>query len=271
MKHSIQVLLPFLVVIAGIQADRGLAAPKKVDQCSQIRAIRTLANQEGLDEVTLSLLQDRYCGMQPGPRNSASGSPETPASNATATPAATPQPPQPTAQPPAPENPVAADPVAQQDCNDLTIMVQLSRIAGNSASNRLVEDKQKASCQPTSTAKSPTSGAWASGLDAKSGNSWYYPNGSYARSGLNWYYPNGTYARMGSSLYYPNGSQAKLGENWLLPNGATVSRENLLTWACGVVGKQRCEAQNATASGDEFAQELATLAIAWAAYQSNRR
>ncbi|MEQ9670721.1 hypothetical protein [Coleofasciculus sp. G2-EDA-02] len=233
MKLAIRVVLLLSSLLAlGTRGDRADATPT---QCSQIRQVRRLAIQQGLDDANLATLEAQYCN---------------------------------TAQPSAVE--VIPPPTATQECLDLTIMTRLARMSqGNSNLVRLVETQQQFACGLANTWGRAII-EYPNGQRAKIGDNWNYPNGQTAKFGAIWKYPNGQTAKVASRWYYPNGEIAKFGTRWSYPTGESANFENLVTWACSVISRDECASRLlALRNTNDFWSEMATLELAWQAYSKS--
>ncbi|NET55931.1 MAG: hypothetical protein F6K47_07100 [Symploca sp. SIO2E6] len=158
---------------------------------------------------------------------------------------------------------------ATEDCIDLTLMAGLARIAGASPNLiNLVETQQLDDCQ-ISEEEAKSLVRWSNGESAKIGRVWYYPNGLTAKywSGSVWHYPNGKTAISKSNWYYPNGQTAKYGSGWHYPDGNCSSEDDLLSWACSILGEEHCETVlSQVADADDLWQEMAIMELTWHAY-----
>jgi len=233
MKQAIRVVLSLLpLLVLGISCDRADATPT---QCRQIRQVRRLAIQQGLDDENLATLEAQYCD---------------------------------TAQPSAVET--IPPPTATQECLDLTIMTRLARLSeGNNNLVRLVESQQQFACGLADTWGRAII-EYPNGQRAKIGDNWQYPNGQTAKFGAIWKYPNGQTAKIASRWYYPNGEIAKFGTRWSYPTGQSVNFENLVTWACSIINRDECASRLlALRNTNDFWSEMATLELAWQAYSQS--
>ncbi len=158
---------------------------------------------------------------------------------------------------------------ATEDCTDLTLIAGLARIAEASPNLiNIVEDQQLVDCQ-VSEEQTKSLVRWSNGESAKIGRVWYYPNGLTAKywSGSVWHYPNGKTAISKSDWYYPNGQTAKYGSGWHYPDGNCSSEDDLLSWACSILGEEHCEAVlSQVEDADDLWQEMAVMELSWHAY-----
>lgn len=167
---------------------------------------------------------------------------------------------------------------ATEDCVDLTLMAGLARIAEASPNLiRIVESQQLVDCQVLEEEKEEGEEKeetksllrWDNGEAAKIGQAWYYPNGLTAKYWLGsvWHYPNGETAISKSDWYYPNGQTAKYGSGWHYPDGNCSSEDELLSWACSILGEEYCEAVlSQVEDADDLWQEMAIMELSWHAY-----
>ncbi|MBE9125163.1 MULTISPECIES: hypothetical protein [unclassified Coleofasciculus] len=232
MKPAIRVLLSLVPLLLLCFADRASA---NSEQCRQIREVRRLAMGERLEDENLATLENRYCATaQP--------------STAVAAPLST----------------------APPDCVDLTVMTRLAQIAeARSDLVRLVESQQQLACGVAEQwGRSVLN--YPNGQTAKFRSNWNYPNGQAARFGSVWTYPNGQTAKVALRWNYPNGQTAKSGSTWYYPNGKPAGFENLVSWACSILGRDECATRLlALRNTDDVWSELATLELAWQAYTIN--
>ncbi|NER19288.1 MAG: hypothetical protein F6J96_00675 [Symploca sp. SIO1C2] len=161
---------------------------------------------------------------------------------------------------------------ATEDCLDLTLMAGLSRIAGASPNLiNIVQGQQFNDCRVLLEEQEQTKSLvrWTNGEAAKIGRVWYYPNGLTAKywSGSVWHYPNGKTARSKKNWYYPNGQTAKYGSGWHYPDGNCSSQDDLISWACSIVGEEYCATiLSQIEDADRVWQEMAIMELSWQAY-----
>src|SRR5262245_61499794 len=156
--------------------------------------------------------------------------------------------------------------MANGDCGDARRLLRLARIDGF-ADVAMIATQVSVWCAANPTSRSLT---WPNRRAAKTlTGTWVYPNGTTAigRDGT-WNYPSGTNAksRLGAWLY-PDGTAAKSRtDRWRRPDRRGVKLEELLTWACGRLGDDRCRAllrEIGELSGDD--RDLAVIELAWSA------
>ncbi|NJL03110.1 MAG: hypothetical protein HC910_22015 [Spirulinaceae cyanobacterium SM2_1_0] len=217
--------------LAGGTGDRAWAN-YNVSRCQQVREVRALALQAGLDGANLAALEVLYCQRSQPSRRSIRHQ-------------------------------------VSRDCQTLTAIAQLARIEqGTSALTRAVVGQQQVACNLGENSRLDRRLSYPNGQAVRFGDNWQYPNGQQAFFGATWNYPSGTRARFGSSWQYPNGSTARFGSNWRYPDGTLTSEQQLLTWACAIVPADECNqrlSEIRTRSGDT--RDLAILELAWRAYQ----
>ncbi|MGG6294052.1 hypothetical protein ACQ4M4_06475 [Leptolyngbya sp. AN02str] len=153
------------------------------------------------------------------------------------------------------------------DCTTLTVMARLAYMSD--PFGRLsdeVSSRQLAVCQGFGDSRGIPQ--WSNGQVARLGSSWSYPNRQTATFGNSYNYPNGQSANSGSSWSYPNGRTAKFGSVWYDPDGRSLSQEELLSWACGLLGSGRCRDRLSAMQGaGNFWYELTLVELAWLGYQ----
>jgi len=204
-------------------------------RCQQVRAVRLLAIQAGLDGGNLAALEALYCQRtQPSRSN--------------------------------------RYPETSSECEALTVMAQLARLeAGQSDLARATLAQQQVACNVTAN-RFDRQLRYPNGQTVRFGSSWYYPNGQSAQFGSSWNYPSGAPAKFGDRWNYPNGAIARFGSSWRAPSGQQVSEQQLLTWACSFVPASECNQrllEIRSRSGD--GRDVAILELAWRADQLGAR
>ncbi len=218
-----------------VTGDRA-AARDEAYRCQQVREVRALALQTGLDGQNLATLENLYCQRS------------------------------------RPSHP-SRRPETSRDCQILTMMAQLARIeAGQDATTRAVLGQQQAACNLASGSMLSPLLRYPNGQVVRFGSTWHYPNGQRAQFGSIWNYPSGTQAKFGSTWNYPNGATARFGDRWRYPNGSLVSEQQAVSWACALVPAAECNQRLQEArrrSGDS--RDLVILELIWRAYQLGGR
>lgn len=201
------VLITTAFTLAAVVAVAAPSTSARADACADVRRVRALAVDEGLDDTSLRTLERRVC---PGMLTSIVPITSRPR-----------------------EQPRAAHDV--DVCADYSRLAILARADERFAGERLawIDSGRTAACRGLVAADGET---WPNGVRARdaSGN-WYYPNGLRARaSNGTWYYPSGLVARgADGSWQYANGVRAKSADGrWYLPNGERSSPGDLLRRAC---------------------------------------
>jgi hypothetical protein len=150
----------------------GLSAFAQTNDCDQIRSVKKLANQRGLDDSTLTTLEAQYCN--------------TGASQDC-------------------YDVSVLSRLASISSNDAAFLKQTNKKANNvcSAGNALGSWQNGTYVQDNSGNLYYPNGSYA-----KNSKKWFYVNGNTARSNKDeWYYPNGNFARDSKKNWYdPNGN-----------------------------------------------------------------
>lgn len=155
---------------------------------------------------------------------------------------------------------------SDDDCRNVTTLLQLARIYGTTDIAVIERGKTDVCRDPTSngTLRWPNTAVMRT-----AGGTWSYPNGIQARSaGGTWTYPNKEPAKSsGGTYYYPDGNVARSsGGTWTLPHRATASLAALLSWAGSRVPAADYE-RFVQAIGDARTddQVLSAIELAWLA------
>lgn len=154
-------------------------------------------------------------------------------------------------------------PQISEACLNLTTVLRLAEMQGESSLIRTVAGEQQVTCT-LATPRQRSFWRYPNGQLVQQGSIWYYPNGQMAKFGSQWHYPNGQTAKFGSNWTYPNGQMATFGDRWYGPDRQPTDLQSLLSFACSRVNGDSCQtALVAIATQPEPLASVTALSFIW--------
>lgn len=158
---------------------------------------------------------------------------------------------------------VQRPPQISEECLNLTTVLRLAEMQGESSLIRTVAGEQQVTCA-LATPRQRSFWRYPNGQLVQQGSIWYYPNGQMAKFGSTWNYPNGQAAQFGSNWTYPNGQMATFGDRWYGLDRQPTDLQSLLSLACSRVNGDTCQtALTAIATQPEPLASVTALSLIW--------